>query len=132
MRCSADSGSSCQASLILALATLFLAGSPPRWVIGAGAGAGAASGAVAGGAGITLAPASRARRRSRVRWIVYVTVGSIVAATRGTLVVVVLIAGSIGTLVAIAGGPLPHDPHALHTNEAHLALERPVAAGSQP
>src|SRR5258706_1126269 len=33
--------------LILALAALFLAGSPPRWVKGAGAGAGAA---VAGGA----------------------------------------------------------------------------------
>lgn len=37
--------------LILALAALFLAGSPPLWVKGAGAGAGAAVGAVAVGRG---------------------------------------------------------------------------------
>ena len=50
--------------LILALAALFLAGSPPSWVEGAGAGAGAAVAAVAVQAGASLMPASwqRARR----------------------------------------------------------------------
>src|SRR4051812_42506101 len=47
--------------LILALAVLFLAGSPPVWVAGAGAGAGAAVAAVAVQAGASLVPASRKR-----------------------------------------------------------------------
>ena len=44
--------------LILALAVLFLQGSPPRWVRGAGAGAGAAVAAVAVHAGAGLVPPS--------------------------------------------------------------------------
>src|SRR2546421_795829 len=54
--------------VILALAALFLTGSPPVWVRGAGAGAGAAVAAVAGHAGWTLLPASwrRAGGGSRV------------------------------------------------------------------
>src|SRR4051794_20160090 len=47
--------------LLLALAALFLAGAPPRWVLGAGAGAGAAVPAVALQAGASLVPASLAR-----------------------------------------------------------------------
>src|SRR6266567_2317627 len=54
--------------LILALAVLFLAGSPPSWIKGAGAGAGAAVAAVAVQAGWSLVPDSRRRARSRVRW----------------------------------------------------------------
>jgi chromate transporter len=77
--------------LILALATLFLAGAPPRWVIGAGAGAGAAVAAVALRAGGSLIPASWARRRSRLRWIVYITAGALAAATLGAFLVLVLI-----------------------------------------
>src|SRR5437588_4299926 len=42
--------------LILGLAALFLAGSPPRWILGAGAGAGAAVAAVAVQAGWSLLP----------------------------------------------------------------------------
>src|ERR1700754_4881526 len=42
--------------LILALSTVFLAGSPPTWVLGAGAGAGAAVAAVALQAAASLAP----------------------------------------------------------------------------
>jgi chromate transporter len=44
--------------LIIALAALFLASSPPKWVLGAGAGAGAAVAAVAIHAGWSLVPAS--------------------------------------------------------------------------
>jgi chromate transporter len=44
--------------LILALAVLFLAGSPPVWVKAAGAGAGAAIAAVAVQAGVSLIPPS--------------------------------------------------------------------------
>ncbi|MEP7025344.1 MAG: chromate transporter, partial [Actinomycetota bacterium] len=55
--------------VILALAALFLTGSPPLWVRGAGAGAGAAVAAVAVQAGWSLVPASwrRARQSSRAR-----------------------------------------------------------------
>ena len=56
--------------LIIALAALFLASVPPRWVLGAGAGAGAAVAAVAVHAGWALVQASwsRAGQRNRVRW----------------------------------------------------------------
>jgi chromate transporter len=50
--------------LILALAALFLAGSPPEWVKGAGAGAGSAVAAVALQAGATLIPDSPRQARS--------------------------------------------------------------------
>src|SRR6058998_43994 len=60
--------------LILALAALFLAGSPPAWVKGAGAGAGAAVAAVAVQAGWTLlrpswTRAGKAGRARRFRWV---------------------------------------------------------------
>jgi chromate transporter len=82
--------------LILALAALFLASSPPRWVAGAGAGAGAAVAAVAVQAGWSLAPASWARtqrqRASRARWLGYLAAGATAAATVGPWLVVVLLA----------------------------------------
>src|SRR3954453_10394422 len=56
--------------LIVALAAVFLAASPPRWILGAGAGAGAAVAAVALHAGWSLVPASWARAYSRSRWLV--------------------------------------------------------------
>jgi len=77
--------------LILALAALFLAGSPPQWVLGAGAGAGAAVAAVAVQAGISLVPASWSRRHHGVRWAVYLAAGGIAAATMGPWLVVVLL-----------------------------------------
>src|SRR4051812_34350953 len=62
--------------LILALSALFLATSPPRWVLGAGAGAGAAVAAVAVRAGASLIPASRRRlARAPGRWLVYAAAG---------------------------------------------------------
>ncbi len=80
--------------LILALAVLFLAGSPPLWVEGAGAGAGSAVAAVAVQAGWSLVPASwrRAAQASRRRWAVYVAAGIAAAATLGPWLVLVLLA----------------------------------------
>jgi chromate transporter len=79
--------------LIIALAAVFLAAAPPRWVLGAGAGAGAAVAAVAVHAGLSLVPSSwaRAAARSRVRWIVYVGAGGAAAATIGPWLVLVLL-----------------------------------------
>ncbi len=79
--------------LILALAALFLAGSPPLWVKGAGAGAGAAVAAVAVQAGSSLLPASwrRAEQASRARWLGYLAAGAAAAATIGPWLVLVLL-----------------------------------------
>jgi chromate transporter len=87
---------------ILALAALFLAGSPPRWVRGAGAGAGAAVAAVAVQAGSSLVPGSwrRARQANSVRWAVYLVLGLAAAATIGPWLVLVLLACGVLELVA--------------------------------
>jgi chromate transporter len=79
--------------LILALAALFLAGSPPLWVKGAGAGAGAAVAAVAVQAGSSLLPASwrRAEAAGRARWLGYLAAGAAAAATIGPWLVLVLL-----------------------------------------
>jgi chromate transporter len=85
-----------RAGLILALAALFLATSPPDWVLGAGAGSGAAVAAVALQAASSLAPASRRRAPVRPRWIAYLIVGGLAAATVGSwLVLVLLICGAL-------------------------------------
>jgi chromate transporter len=77
--------------LILGLAAVFLASSPPLWVLGAGAGAGAAVAAVAVHAGTTLVPASWARAPVRMRWLIYAVAGAAAAATVGPWLVVVLL-----------------------------------------
>ena len=77
--------------VILALAALFLQGSPPTWVTGAGAGAGAAVAAVAVRAGWSLLPDSRRRSPSRQRWSVYLAAGAVSAATVGPWLVLVLL-----------------------------------------
>ncbi|MET8311862.1 chromate efflux transporter [Micromonospora sp. NPDC005173] len=93
--------------LILALAVLFLAGTPPLWVKGAGAGAGAAVAAVAVQAGSGLIPASwrRAPQASnRLRWSLYLTAGVAAAATVGPWLVLVLLAcGLIETVAQRVG-----------------------------
>jgi chromate transporter len=76
---------------ILALAALFLAGSPPEWVRGAGAGAGAAVAAVALQAGLGLVGPSVSRTRSRLRWAAYAAAGALAAATLGAWLVLVLL-----------------------------------------
>jgi chromate transporter len=80
--------------VILALAALFLSGTPPRWVIASGAGAGAAVPAVALQAGITLLVASRRNRSQKAaqtRWLFYLAAGAAAAATVGPWLVVVLL-----------------------------------------
>ncbi|MGX9670286.1 chromate efflux transporter [Mycobacterium sp. HM-7] len=78
--------------VILGLAALFLAGSPPRWVLAAGAGAGAAVAAVAVHAGAALIPASWQRRTSSIWWLVYLAAGAVAAALLGPWLVLVLLA----------------------------------------
>jgi chromate transporter len=77
--------------LILALAAVFLAGSPPDWVLGAGGGAGAAVAAVAVQAGSSLVPDSWRRAAGRARWLVYVAAAAASAATVGPWLVLVLL-----------------------------------------
>ena len=84
---------------ILALAWLFLAGSPPDWVRGAGDGAGAAVAAVAVQAGLSLVPASRGRARLFVAWLAYVTVGAVAGATVGSWLVLVLLGCGVAEVV---------------------------------
>jgi chromate transporter len=80
--------------LILALSTLFLAGSPPVWVRGAGMGAGAAVAAVAVRAGLGVAvpiwQRTAGSRRSRV--LLYALAAAIAAATTGPWLILVLLA----------------------------------------
>jgi chromate transporter len=81
--------------LILALSALFLGANPPRWVEGAAAGAGAAVPAVALGAALALLPGSWRRagdkRAKQLRWVAYVVLGGLSAATIGPYLVVVLL-----------------------------------------
>ena len=77
--------------VILGLAAVFLAASPPLWVLGAGAGAGAAVAAVAVHAGTGLIPASWKRTPARARWLAYLLAGGLAAATVGPWLVVALL-----------------------------------------
>jgi chromate transporter len=77
--------------LILGLAVLFLAGSPPTWVLGAAAGTGAAVAAVAVHAAVGLLRPSWGRAPNHRRWIAYALFGGVAAATVGPWLVVVLL-----------------------------------------
>ncbi|MFI9786806.1 chromate efflux transporter [Kitasatospora sp. NPDC051984] len=82
-------------ALILLLAALFLAGNPPRWVLGAAAGAGAAVAAVAAQAATALVPASLQRSGggpARIRWACYLLLGAAAAILTGPWLVLVLLA----------------------------------------
>jgi chromate transporter len=85
--------------LILALAAVFLAASPPTWVLGAAAGTGAAVAAVAVRAGSDLIRPSLARSPARWRWAVYAVAGAAAAATLGPWLVVVLVACGLAEAV---------------------------------
>jgi chromate transporter len=78
--------------LIVGLAALFLASSPPTWVLGAGAGAGAAVAAVAVRAGSELVRPSLTRATARWRWMLYALFGASAATTLGPWLVIVLVA----------------------------------------
>jgi chromate transporter len=79
--------------LILALSALFLAGSPPRWVRGAGMGAAASIAAVAVRAGTDIARPSwrRAAGWRRAHVVAYALAGAIAAALPGPWLVLVLL-----------------------------------------
>jgi chromate transporter len=101
--------------LILALAVLFLAASPPAWVRGAGAGAGAAVAAVAVHAGVGLLPASWRHAPARARWLVYLLVGGAAAAVVGPWLVLVLLGSGVvelGWQLAGRGRPERMSVHA--------------------
>jgi chromate transporter len=91
--------------VILALSVLFVAGSPPLWVLGAGAGAGAAVPAVAVQAGWSLLVPSWRNRASAVRWPAYLAAGLAAAATIGVWLVLVLV--GCGAIELLAR----HGPH---------------------
>jgi chromate transporter len=101
--------------VIVVLAALFLGSSPPRLVLAAGAGAGAAVAAVAVHAAAGLVPASWTRtaaaRAARVRWMAYVAVGGVSAATLGPWLVLVLLGcGVVEAVVRLRGLALPTEP----------------------
>ena len=106
--------------LIIGLAALFLAASPPEIVLAAGAGAGAAVAAVALRAGLDLAGPSWARARGRrSRWLAYAVLGGVAAATAGPWVVAALIACGL-TEVFVAGRPAPPGAGAARLNSLAL------------
>jgi chromate transporter len=80
--------------LILALSALFLAGSPPPWIRGAGMGAGAAVAAVAVRAGLGVAAPiwRRAGEGQRPRVLAYALAGGLAAAAAGPWLVLILLA----------------------------------------
>jgi chromate transporter len=80
--------------MVLALSVLFLAGSPPTWIRGAGMGAGSAVApvAVSTGLGVGLPIWRRATHGHRVPILAYVLAGALAAATTGPWLVLVLLA----------------------------------------
>ena len=104
---------------ILALSMVFLAGQPPRWILGAGAGAGAAVAAVALHAAWTLAPTSWARTPSRARWIAYVLTAAAGTAAVGPWVVLVLL--GCGLIEAVLGSRWRRRPDSA-VREARLGV----------
>ena len=92
--------------VILALSVLFVATSPPLWVLGAGAGAGAAVPAVAVQAGWSLLVPSWGNRASTVRWPAYLAAGTAAAASIGAWLVLVLLGCGAIELLARYGPQL--------------------------
>jgi len=119
---------------ILALAVVFLAGSPPRWVQAAGAGAGAAVAAVAVQAGLALVPASWQRTRvigrfGRFRWPAYLAAGTVAAATIGPWLVLVLLAcGGVELMTYLRRATHPADGHEAEKTEGPEGPEGPEGA----
>lgn len=95
-------------AMILALSVLFLGGSPPTWVRGAGMGAGSAVAAVAvsAGLGVGLPIWRRATGARRLPVLVYALAGALAAATIGPWLVLVLLA--CGAIELTRRGLLEH------------------------
>ena len=119
---------------ILALSALFLEGTPPLWVKGAGAGAGAAVAAVAVQAGWSLLVPSRTRAwragpGRRFRWAAYLLAGGAAAATIGPWLVLVLLGCGVAELAVGARGGRPGAAAADRTG---VVASEATAAGDAP
>jgi chromate transporter len=114
--------------LILGLASVFLAASPPIWVLGAAAGSGAAVAAVAVCAGATLLPTSWRRfSQPHWRWIAYAAIGGAAAATVGPWLVIVLLGCGC---IEMGGQRFGHDQHlGMHLGPFALAAVVPATGG---
>ena len=128
---------------ILALSALFLEGTPPLWVKGAGAGAGAAVAAVAVQAGWSLLGPSRTRARRagpgrQFRWAAYLLAGATAAATIGPWLVLVLLGSGVTELAvghSRSGPGAVVDRTGAAASEAAAAgdaADRPAAGGETP
>jgi chromate transporter len=113
--------------VILALSALFLAGSPPLWVLGAGAGAGAAVPAVAVQAGWSLLGPSWRGRAHTVRWVAYLLAGTAAAATIGEWLALVLLGCGV---IELAARRLRHVPAGRRDGGPRGIIALPVLAGS--
>jgi len=92
--------------VILVLSVLFLTGSPPLWVLGAGAGAGAAVPAVAVQAGWSLLGPSWKNKAAAARWACYFAAGLAAAPTIGPWLVLVLLgSGAVELLARLRAAP---------------------------
>lgn len=96
-------------AVILALAAVFLAASPPAWISGAADGAGATVPAIALAAAIGLSPASWRRAGTsppgRVRWLAYLAAGGLMGALAGQFLVLVLAASGLAELLIRTRSP---------------------------
>jgi chromate transporter len=115
--------------MILALSVLFLAGSPPTWVRGAGMGAGSAVAAVAVTAGLSVALPMwrRATGAHRLPVLLYALLGAVAAATAGPWLVLVLLA--CGTL-ELTRRRLLEDGVALHAWPLLAVIGDPGGTGA--
>ena len=107
--------------VILALSTLFVATSPPLWVLGAGAGAGAAVPGVAIQAGWSLLTPSWRNRRATARWLAFLAAGLVAAATIGPWLVLVLLACGAIELAARARAASAPDTVDTNTGDTNTA-----------
>ena len=114
--------------VILSLSVLFLAGSPPLWVLGAGAGAGAAVPAVAVQAGWSLLGASWRGRAHTARWAAYLLAGAAAAATVGEWLALILLA--CGVIELAARRPHHHPAAGQHAGPRGIAALPVLAAGA--
>jgi chromate transporter len=107
------------------LAALFLAGTPPRWMIGAADGAGAAVPAVALAAATALIGPGWRRSTHHGRWLAYTAVGGSCAVLAGPYLVVVLVGCGL-TEVALGGHRRPGAERRSVISWLPLALGTPI------
>ncbi len=115
---------------ILALSVLFLAGSPPPWIMGAGMGAGAVVAAVAirAGLGVAVPIWRRTTEQQRPRVLLYALAGGVAAATTGPWLVLILLACGAIELAwqrRLAGGSM-----GLHAWPLLAAVAEPGGTGA--